>query len=276
MEAARANDSLRTQAGGLLADAEQTLAQANQAEEPTVRHHFIYMTEKNLDIAEAIAARQQAEEELATLSQRQDEVRAAPVPVPAPPPTAAIPEPLPAQPAQPALSEAEANLVREIQRERREEGVTSEAPGASARGEGAGSTAERREPRKPFEPLVAAVPVIHFAAGATELSPGAKRRLDPLVVQLRENETIYALVEGYTDASGEHEWNLQVSLARARAVKSYLVEQGISGERVQTLGLGAQYPVASNRTEEGRRQNRRVEIVLDRVEGNSGPVTGRR
>ncbi len=75
------------------------------------------------------------------------------------------------------------------------------------------------------------------------------------------------LVEGFTDSTGDEERNLDLSVRRAAAVKTRLVEAGVDEARVVTAGYGQAYPVASNETDEGRRQNRRIEItVADRLD----------
>ena len=145
-----------------------------------------------------------------------------------------------------------------------------EARGADAgRKPGNAVTAAPLDPPKPAAPardVALTIPDISFGSGAAALSPGAKRRLDPIVASLHRDPALSALVEGYTDDSGGHEANLQISLARAKAVRDYLVGQGIAAERIQTLGHGEQYPIASNATEEGRSRNRRIEIVVHRAE----------
>jgi outer membrane protein OmpA-like peptidoglycan-associated protein len=260
LTAASANHELRAEASGLLADAARTLALASKAGEPDVRHHYTYMVEKNLDIAAAIVARKQAERELAALRRRPPVVRVAPI---------SSPKPVVTGP-----NDAAATLAREMERERLELAIR-EARDAQARAKEIERSMEQLESRKPPDPGAPAVSDVQFAANTTTLSPGAKRRLDPLIVQLRDDDSIHVVVEGYTDNTGTHESNLQVSLVRARAVKAYLVENGIPADRVQALGLGDQYPIASNRTEEGRRQNRRVEIVVDRTGGRPGPAADR-
>ena len=65
---------------------------------------------------------------------------------------------------------------------------------------------------------------------------------------------------GHTDADGSDAYNLDLSRRRAESVKGYLVMRGVSGARVATIGYGEQYPKADNATEEGRAQNRRVEL----------------
>ncbi len=78
---------------------------------------------------------------------------------------------------------------------------------------------------------------------------------------LSEHPDLRIRVEGHTDASGEEDYNQELSERRAEAVKRHLVRQGIDEGRITTAGLGESAPVADNGTEAGRRQNRRVRIV---------------
>ncbi|NIR36607.1 MAG: OmpA family protein, partial [Actinobacteria bacterium] len=78
-------------------------------------------------------------------------------------------------------------------------------------------------------------------------------------------------VEGHTDASGDHDHNMELSLERATSVVAYLVEKGIAEERLEPRGLGPDSPVADNDTPEGRAANRRVEFIIDQ---SAGPSAG--
>jgi outer membrane protein OmpA-like peptidoglycan-associated protein len=69
-------------------------------------------------------------------------------------------------------------------------------------------------------------------------------------------------VIGYTDSSGSDSYNLRLSQVRASEVAQYLTSQKVSGARVASTGMGESSPIANNATEQGRSQNRRVEIVL--------------
>ena len=71
-------------------------------------------------------------------------------------------------------------------------------------------------------------------------------------------------IEGHTDSVGSSKANQAISAKRAEAVKQYLVEQGADASRIQTQGLGESHPIASNSTEAGRQQNRRVEVVFSK------------
>ena len=70
------------------------------------------------------------------------------------------------------------------------------------------------------------------------------------------------LIEGFTDSTGSAEFNQGLSERRALAVRSALVDAGVSPQRISTEGYGMARPVADNSTPEGRQRNRRVEIVI--------------
>lgn len=101
-----------------------------------------------------------------------------------------------------------------------------------------------------------------FEYDKADLKPGAMRNLYPLVTFLREHTNRTLLIEGHTDSTGSDSYNLDLSRRRAEAVAAFLIQSGISPERVVTRGYGESYPVASNETEAGRQQNRRVEVVI--------------
>ncbi len=101
-----------------------------------------------------------------------------------------------------------------------------------------------------------------FGFDDAQLKPGAALNLDPLVSYLKDNPDRNVLVEGNTDAIGSEQYNRELSLARANAVRSYLVSNGIDPQRIVAQGLGESYPVASNDNAAGRQQNRRVNVVV--------------
>jgi outer membrane protein OmpA-like peptidoglycan-associated protein len=86
--------------------------------------------------------------------------------------------------------------------------------------------------------------------------------LDNLAKMLRNNPKYKLYLEGHTDSEGNDEANMDLSKRRAASVKKYLVNKGVKAENITTDGFGETRPVASNDTEEGKRNNRRVEMTI--------------
>lgn len=103
---------------------------------------------------------------------------------------------------------------------------------------------------------------IFFEFGKFELLPESYPELNRLVKLMKSNPKLKIRIEGHTDNIGNDKNNLVLSENRTRAVKKYLVENQIDENRLQTKGYGKSKPKADNNTEEGRQQNRRVEIVI--------------
>lgn len=104
-----------------------------------------------------------------------------------------------------------------------------------------------------------------FQTGQAELTPLAKQRLETVAQALAAYPDRAIVIEGHTDAQGDEEKNRQLSLQRADAVRSYLTQRGVPPDRMHVYGRGESEPVASNDTVEGRANNRRVEIVIERA-----------
>ena len=104
--------------------------------------------------------------------------------------------------------------------------------------------------------------IVNFGFDSSELSATAKANLDKLATVLINNPDTNINIYGYTDGKGTDDYNLKLSDRRSAAVKSYLSSKGISGTRMFTMGMGKQNPVATNDTEAGRAQNRRVEFAI--------------
>lgn len=100
-----------------------------------------------------------------------------------------------------------------------------------------------------------------FESGSATLKRESYPRLDSVVEYMTHKPSARIQVSGHTDNVGNARKNQALSEARAKAVRDYLVAQGIDGGRVEAVGYGDQRPVASNDTEEGRQRNRRIEAV---------------
>jgi len=103
---------------------------------------------------------------------------------------------------------------------------------------------------------------ILFAVNKSDLTPNARTNLTNLASILQKYEDTDILIEGHTDADGTEEYNQALSERRADAVKAFLVNQGVTGVRMTTVGYGEMQPIDSNETAAGKTQNRRVEVAI--------------
>ncbi len=101
---------------------------------------------------------------------------------------------------------------------------------------------------------------VNFDFDKATIRPDGKPVLDEAVRTLQEESDVRVSVEGHTDSVGSDAYNMRLSKERAEAVADYLTAGGIAHGRISTIGFGESKPVASNETEDGRAQNRRVEF----------------
>lgn len=102
-----------------------------------------------------------------------------------------------------------------------------------------------------------------FDTNSSTLSSSVQAQLSELAGNLiAENENVYLEIQGYTDSTGDAEYNEWLGQRRADSVRRYLHTQGVALDRMATISYGEAEPVASNDTAEGRAMNRRVVIVV--------------
>lgn len=101
-----------------------------------------------------------------------------------------------------------------------------------------------------------------FDVDQATLKPGAVEEMSRLAQFLQQHPDQSLRIEGYTDSTGTAEHNQSLSQRRADAVRNALVADGVAPQRIVAVGLGEDYPVATNSTAAGRQQNRRVNIVI--------------
>ncbi|MEE4300554.1 MAG: OmpA family protein [Pseudomonadales bacterium] len=163
-------------------------------------------------------------------------------------------------------------------RERRKRALIGAGVGALA-GAGVGSYMDREERRLRDELAGTGVSVervgdrivlnmpgnITFATDSSDVSADFYPVLNSVARVLDEYESTLIDVAGHTDSTGSSDYNAALSQRRADSVARYLTAQGVDGRRVFTRGFGEDYPTADNGTAEGRRLNRRVELVLEPI-----------
>ena len=103
---------------------------------------------------------------------------------------------------------------------------------------------------------------ILFATGKSELGDASRSALKKFASSLAQSPETDVAIYGHTDNTGSREINQKLSEERAQAVSNYLIGQKIDPNRITTRGLAYDAPIADNSTEEGRAQNRRVEILI--------------
>ncbi len=151
------------------------------------------------------------------------------------------------------LAEAQAS---EIELARREAQLASQAADSLRR------RLELLELRETDRGVVITLGDVLFARGQTDLEESARSNLQDVVALLQSEPNRRIRIEGHTDSTGSAQVNMRISQERADAVKRELVAMGVADGRIQAIGMGQEFPIASNETEDGRRQNRRVDVIL--------------
>jgi len=102
---------------------------------------------------------------------------------------------------------------------------------------------------------------INFATGKADIKPESQKIVDQVAEMMKANPTLKVSIEGHTDNVGTPAGNKTLSDARAKAVTKAITTAGVEAARLSAKGWGQEKPVADNTTEEGKAQNRRVNIV---------------
>ncbi|MEL6924551.1 MAG: OmpA family protein, partial [Bacteroidota bacterium] len=107
---------------------------------------------------------------------------------------------------------------------------------------------------------------IYFEQSKAKVKPSSMPELKRLYHILRKHNEINLLIAGHTDNQGKAHELQQLSQQRAEAIKTYLVRKGIAKSRLETVGHGASQPLNSNANDNLREKNRRVELIITRVQ----------
>lgn len=103
---------------------------------------------------------------------------------------------------------------------------------------------------------------MYFATDKTDILPTSDPELEKLYNFLAENPRIRVMITGHTDSQGSDTYNQRLSEGRAASVKAEMVKRGIAEDRLETNGKGESEPIDTNDTEEGRQNNRRIEVTV--------------
>lgn len=103
---------------------------------------------------------------------------------------------------------------------------------------------------------------ITFKTNSSDIASGFYPSLTQVATSLNQYDQTTISVAGYTDSTGPRQYNMDLSQRRAQSVADYIASQGVAATRMSTRGFGPDQPIASNGTEQGRQQNRRVDINL--------------
>jgi outer membrane protein OmpA-like peptidoglycan-associated protein len=162
---------------------------------------------------------------------------------------------------QTAEARAESDKQAEIARQTKQELSDSEKRTAAAMAALASLATVKEEERGLVITLSGGV---LFRSAESTLLSSAQVKLDQVAKALLDVRARNLIVEGHTDSQGSTSYNQGLSQRRADAVRDYLVQRGYPADRIQARGMGKSHPIADNASPEGRANNRRVEIVIER------------
>jgi len=285
----RSNPELAGYAPLALGEAERALRNAELATgDDLYRSYLVYMADHRIQIARSMAEREQHEQILDELEAERSAmlIKASQLEADQAREEAERARLLVAttsEDAQRAREEKEAALQKEAESARAAELSAEEADQARRLASSRASEAEfaRREAdlasqqitsltrqlenlqlRQTESGVVVTLGDVLFASGQAQLVEGGRSSLEEVVDLLQTEPDKKIRVEGHTDSKGNPEANLQLSEQRAQAVREALISLGVSADRVTALGMGEDFPIASNEDEAGRAQNRRVDVIL--------------
>ena len=160
-----------------------------------------------------------------------------------------------------AAEQRAANALQELQKERAEaEKARKEATELADR-------LSEMEARQSERGMVLTLSDVLFDFDSSNLKSGANKVVSELATFLNNYPERTVQIEGFTDSIGSAEYNKNLSQRRADALKQALIRAGISSQRIETVGYGEKFPVATNMNEAGRQQNRRVEVIISNENG---------
>ena len=237
-----------TAARGALAQAEQALKDRNDRETVV---HLSYLAEQRAELGLARIDEAEARERIEKAEAERDKVLLA------------------SREAKARAAEQAAQAAEQAAQASQSEALQARAELESLQQQYAALAAKKTE-----RGMVMTLGDVLFDTDEATLKPGAAEIIDRLADFLARNETTRIRIEGHTDSTGDDAYNTELSRRRAQAVADALLTHSIPATRVEVIGRGEGFPVATNDTSAGRQQNRRVEIVFSDPEGGLSAMPG--
>ena len=261
--AAQNNPQVINLAPNELKQAGDALAKANDAsnknEDVAVVTHLAYLAKQRAAIAQETAKQKEAEITVANAGTERSKIRLE---------ARTVEASKAQQSAAASQRQAEASQHQAAMSQQQSEMSQQQARDAEMRTSQLETQLKELNAKKTERGLVITLGDVLFDTNKAQLKSGSTRSLQKLADFLKQYPQRKARIEGYTDSTGGADYNQALSDRRAKAVRTSLVDMGISNDRISTQGYGEESPVASNDTAAGRQLNRRVEIVLSDDNGN--------
>jgi outer membrane protein OmpA-like peptidoglycan-associated protein len=250
----QSDPNLSGRAAVAIKDADAAVRAAERPEvDKELAAHRVYLADRKVDTARALAETRFAEDQQAVLTAQRDSAR-----------LDARTREADAAKGQVATARAEGAEQKVAANQARSEADAAHAAAASSDQQAA--ELQRQIDVLQAKPtdhgLVLTLGDVLFTTGRADLKPGATGNLNKLVAFLDKYPDRSVAIQGYTDSVGSEDYNQGLSERRANSVKSYLAGQGIGSTRLSASGKGRSDPVADNDSAAGRQQNRRVEVVI--------------
>ncbi|MGA9031360.1 MAG: OmpA family protein [Sulfuricaulis sp.] len=268
--AAQNNPQVINLAPNELKQAGDALAKANDAsikkEDAAVVTHLAYLAKQRAAIAQEAAKQKEAEINVTNAAAERSTIRLEARTVEAN--KARQSAEASQESAAESQRQAEASQQQAVTSQQQSEMSQQQARDAEMRTSQLETQLKELNAKKTERGLVITLGDVLFDTNKAQLKSGSTRSMQKLADFLKQYPQRKARIEGYTDSTGSADYNQALSDRRAKAVRTSLVDMGISNDRISTQGYGEESPVASNDTAAGRQLNRRVEIVLSDDNGN--------
>jgi outer membrane protein OmpA-like peptidoglycan-associated protein len=265
----QSNQQLARQAPVAIKEAEEAVRATEEPQGDKEKStHLMYIAERKVDIAQALAESRLLVEQRAILSQQRESARldsrTKEVDIARSKAESARMETLSAnQEADSARSNAESARLNTLAAQ--QASIDAEQKAADLQRQIAELNAQPTE-----RGLVVTLGDVLFDTGKAELKSGAATNLAKLATFLNQYQDRSVLIEGHTDSVGKDDYNLALSQRRADAVKIWLMKQGVHSDRLVTSGKGESSPVSGNDSASGRQLNRRVEVIIENKAATPG------